>query len=168
MFGINFLNALSFEIKVAIILAILAFIASFIASFFSGAVFSIIMIRLIVSIIIFAIIGYGIGYVITKYVPEITVLFQKKSEEEASDTVVVGDNAGLGESEEGMELAGDEAGGDESFSEMKTDDLPHLSGSGFDLSEGRLGKHILNTEEAMQYEPKLMAQAVRTMMTKDE
>ena len=172
MVSINFLSTFSFKIKIAIVLSILAFIASLIASFFSGAAFSVIIIRIVVSIIVFAVMGYAVGYVIAKYVPEIIVLFQNSS----GSALDSGGDGGSGESNGGEANMGAEAEGDSSFSEMNTDELPRVpSSSGgsdgdnpFNLSEGRLGKHLLNTDDTTKYEPKLMAQAVRTMMTKDE
>ena len=164
MIGINFLGALSFKVKAAIVLAVSAFIASLIASFFSGAVISVIIIRIIVAIIIFAAMGYCIGYIIIKYVPEILSLFQISSEEQPE---LYGSESGAIEGHDYEDEHG--AGEDSSFSEMRIDDLPNLGGSdSLDPSEGKLGRHIINTEDSMQYEPKLMAQAVRTMMSKDE
>ncbi|HOO71877.1 MAG TPA: hypothetical protein PK926_08940 [Spirochaetota bacterium] len=65
------------------------------------------------------------------------------------------------------------------FSEFKDDDFPkmHSTGSSSDSglnvalnsSESRqFGKHIMVQDEFFQYEPKVMAEAVRTMMKKDE
>ena len=160
MLSINFLSALSFNIRTAIVLAVLAFMASLGASFFSGAVISVIIVRLIAAIFIFAAMGYCIGYVLTKYVPEILAIFKIDREEDLDSGMI--NEGGEGE----IDL---EAEDGSSFTEMRADELSHVSGDeSFDPSEGKLGRHIIDTEDAMQYEPKLMAEAVRTMMSKDE
>jgi hypothetical protein len=166
MFIVSFLNAISFRVRTAVILAVLAFIASLIASFFSGAVISVIIIRIVVAIIIFATMGYCIGYIISKYVPEILTLFQSDFGEHSE---FYGSESGEPSEHDHDHEHGFVGEEDSSFSEMRADDLPHVGGEdSLDPSEGKLGRHIINTEDSMQYEPKLMAQAVRTMMSKDE
>ena len=167
MLNISFFSTFSFKLRTAIILSVMAFLASLGASFFSGAVVSVIIIRLIAAILIFAAMGYSIGYIFTKYVPEIVALFQSNFGSD-SDPEMMHEGSGL----EGMEgefgVEGGEGDGS-SFTEMRADELPHVSEDGsLDPSEGKLGRHILDADDMMQYEPELMAEAVRTMMTKDE
>ena len=115
--------------------------------------------------------GYCIGYIILKYVPEILGVFNIQFEGDSGSDVADDNAESRGLNAEEIGVAG--GGGDSSFSEMKTDELPRMSGDSgglddtSDLSEGKFGKHILE-DDAMQYEPKLMAQAVRTMMAQDE
>ena len=164
MVGINFLGALSFKIKIAVILAVLAFTVSLIAGFFSGAVISVIIIRIVTAIIVFAVMGYCIGFIINKYVPEIMSLFKKESEENPEFSSEPEDFEGQEQDSEQ-----DFAVEDSPFSEMRPDEMNRLSEStSLDPSEGKLGRHIVSTEDTMKYEPKLMAEAIRTMMSKDE
>jgi len=172
MVGINFLSALSIKVKAAIVLAVLALIASVIASFFSGAVMSIIIIRIVIAVIVFAVMGYCVGYIIIRYVPEIMALFRIGVEGDSEfNGVESGESDNYGQEQEQeygheQDFVSEDGSG---FSEMRADDLPNLSGSdSLDPSEGRLGRHLLNTEEVMRHEPTLMAQAIRTMMSKDE
>ena len=65
------------------------------------------------------------------------------------------------------------------FSEFKDDDFPKMHSTGGSADSGlnvtlnsseskKFGKHIMVQDEFFQYEPKVMAEAVRTMMKKDE
>ncbi len=40
--------------------------------------------------------------------------------------------------------------------------------SSLNISEGKMGKHILEKQKIARYEPKLMAQAIRTMMSRNQ
>ena len=57
------------------------------------------------------------------------------------------------------------------FTELEKEGLAHYStaagGTSVNTKSGKLGKHILEKEKMAKYEPKIMAQAVRTMMSKD-
>ena len=168
MLNVSFLSTFSFKLRTAIFLSVLAFISSLGASFFSGAVILVIIIRLIAAIFIFAALGYCIGYILTKYVPEVVALFQMHFGSDSDPDMMNEGNESVGM--EGMEGMEGEFGLDgPPFTEMSTDGLPHVSEDGsLDPSEGKLGRHLLDAEDVMQYEPELMAEAVRTMMTKDE
>jgi len=63
----------------------------------------------------------------------------------------------------------------EEFTETKTSDYEHLDtpvttamDDSLNISQGKMGKHVVVNEKFVKYEPKVMAQAVRTMMRKDE
>ena len=57
------------------------------------------------------------------------------------------------------------------FTELEKEGLAHYStasgGTSVNTGSGMLGKHILEKEKMAKYEPKIKAQAVRTMMSKD-
>jgi hypothetical protein len=89
------------------------------------------------------------------------------------DLMEAGDGAsGNGEAAaEGEEAAGVTPGASGEFSELEKEGLAHYStASGattVNTRSGKLGKHIMEKEKMAKYEPKIMAQAVRTMMSKD-
>jgi len=63
----------------------------------------------------------------------------------------------------------------ELFSELKGEDFPSMESitdseleKPFDSDKRKLGKHIIIDEHFVKYEPRIMAEAVRTMMSKDE
>lgn len=79
------------------------------------------------------------------------------------------------DSQEGAPGSADGTNPEGEFSELKGDDYPSIETiTDGDLeapiqhSKKQLGKHIIIEEQFIKYEPKIMAEAVRTMMSKDE
>jgi hypothetical protein len=51
--------------------------------------------------------------------------------------------------------------------EPLADHVKNVDSSDFDAKKGKLGKHVLESK-SMKFEPKIMAQAIRTLMSKDQ
>ncbi len=168
---------LQWELKVAVIFALIALIVSPVIGLISGNNFTVIIVRAVIFTIVFAVIGYGSILVIKKFIPEFYSAFFSVSPVSESDV-----NSNSTKTEEN---AGESYGSYESqVSEETQDDAEAYpehdasgttdSGSGKyadealnNVSGNKMGKHILE-EKGMQFEPKLMAEAIRTMMNKDE
>jgi hypothetical protein len=181
------LQNISLEYRIGLIFGVTALLFTLLIGIISGIQFDVIAIRLLIMAPVYALIGTGIVITIKKFVPEFYELFNRSSGSddsgtenlETSDTDSVSDS--IAEEEGGISGAGDEEAVPEEseFNEMNTDELPRVeTGENTDLdtsldnpvdaSQGKMGRHIVATEKVAKYEPKVMAEAVRTMMSKDE
>ena len=186
------IKAIGIEYRIAGIFAGIAFLVSILGGVAAGVSLGVIIFRMIVSSIVFGGLGFGAVFVLKNYVPEVMGIFSS-SETAAGDNpdaVEIPSDAQASAAEEAAFEGADgektegQSGG---FTEFSGDEYPRVNEStdmsglndelnsleagrsgGMNASKGKLGKHIISTEEKFQYEPKLMAQAVRTMMKKDE
>ncbi|MBN1500414.1 MAG: hypothetical protein JW982_09665 [Spirochaetes bacterium] len=163
----------------AVVFAGAAMLLSLAVGFISGNNITIIILRAVIFSIIFSVIGFGSVIVIKKYIPEFyNIVFSAEIEHSGTEGNIDSDsmqfenkspnyesiNSFENETsiEEDMPESDDYSGGSENASNDNYADeaLNNISGS-------KMGKHILE-EKGMQFEPKLMAEAIRTMMSKDE
>lgn len=166
------LDKIKLEYRSSAIFAVIAFIITILAGIIGGIDFSVIVIRILIAIPFFAALGYGVIYVIKTYVPELYELLtslRTERREGEPEEMEVEDRSGRGISEP---VAGEAP---EEFTETRESDYEHIEtpvtsemDASLNPSQGKLGKHIVVNEKFGKYEPKLMAQAVRTMMRKDE
>lgn len=170
MIGLDNLNP---EYKSSVLFALTAFIVAMIAGIIGGLDVVVVIIRMVLSAVIFALIGYGVVLIIKNYVPEIYEIlnsFGEAKPEGEPEEMDFGESTAAGE-ETG--IPGESAPAAE-FTEYRESDFEHIDeslapGSAKSSSSGAgLGKHIVVNEKFGKYEPRVMAQAVRTMMRKDE
>ncbi len=176
---------LQIELKVGAFLGLSALVLSLLTGVIAGIPAGITILRAFVAMLIFTGIGYGAVTVLKKFVPEIgdikTGALQEGEEPEAKIEEYSADE---GDSTSPVGEFSEVSA--ENFTELNTDEIPRVQPgeSEFDPtsdlsvkngtegavnpSAGKLGKHIIANEEQFKYEPKLMAEAVRTMMSKDE
>ncbi len=170
------LEGLGIEIKSGLFFAVAGFVFSFITGFVAGISFSVVILRSLVTALIFSFLGYAAVIVLRKYVPE---MYEMLSVQEASnqDEVV----AQKGESEdsfvrggetfEPVEESGDSSGftglDDQSYERLTSVQNQDLNNE-LNVAEGKMGNHIIMQDQFSGYEPKLIADAVRTMMSKDK
>jgi len=180
---------ISLGYKASAIFAVLALALSLVIGFIVGVRWEVVLVRSVILMIVFAGIGFGASFIVQRFVPEV---YQLLSSFAGAGPAAV---AGAGEPEielpgMGPEKAGtaDEAPMPEAgagtysetaaaapqpgeFAELEKENLAHYSsssgGTTVNTHGGKLGKHILEKEKMAKYEPKIMAQAVRTMMGKD-
>ena len=170
----NFLQNLSIEIKTCIAFGISALIFSLLIGIIYGIALSVVAIRMLIILPVFGAFGYGIVFVLKKYIPEFFEMFNK-SENDILDEDLISDDMKSEEAGSGSEEEMPDAVGDDKFSEMTGEDLPQMVSkndledeSTFNASQGKLGKHILKNDTIAKYEPKIMAQAIRTMMLRED
>ncbi len=181
----DFLKHIGSEIKAAIAFATVAFVLSLFTGLISGVPIGTIFLRAAIMTPIFAGIGYGAILVVKRFVPEIyePVVHEKEGQKAREEQDATGIDVTLDEEPDMTETASGgnmeaetDLGTTEGFSELSGDDIPSVtSGANLDDSletgtggsENKMGKHIVMAEN-MKYEPKLMAQAIRTMMNRDE
>jgi len=171
--------------KSGVIFGIISLVLSLLTGILSGVGIGIVFLRALIMAPIFPALGFGIIWIIQKYIPEFNGVFSS-ADSGNIDTDI--DDTGMDSASdlsdgmpESVEGASDTEGG--GFSEMPDDEYPRVSSdttaeieSSFDSSGmndvgsssgKKLGKHIIADENSFKYEPKLMAEAVRTMMSKD-
>jgi hypothetical protein len=146
-----------------LIFAGIGFAVSFTAGFMVGNRITYILFVSFLSTLAFGGLGFGIYSVLEKKVPEFLEFLRglaglvseggAGSEEFATDR-----NFSVGDSEFGDESSGIESGMDLDGREKI------LAGA----KSGKFGDHIMVDKIAIKNEPKLMAEAIRTMMAKDD
>ena len=123
--------------------------------------------------------GYGSAFVLKKYVPElyemISAMVSPSDAESAGMNHAAPDLGAdaFNGSAASADLSHQEAStAHDGFKEIEGEKLAHYTtapqgGTKVDTAAGKLGKHVIQKERLGRYEPKLMAQAVRTMMGRD-
>ena len=148
------------------VFGIIALLLSIIIGLFTGNDVGLVIIRSMIMTIAFVVIGYGVIFIVQKFVPEMLSL-------EGSDEPVQVEDVQID-----SEAVVPEINGDEVVEEMpdsgEDDSVPlvdsTLKKDYFNIGEeeGKLGKHIIVDESKIKYEPKIMADAIRTMLKIDE
>ncbi len=183
------LRKTKFEYKAAAVLGLSAFVLSLLTGVIMGISGGTIVIRSFLLLAVFAGIGSGTAIVLKTFVPEVYEIFASDtaSSKGAADatagaegrgerTVVEPKEPRIEETPSAVAGAGHESAPpkvEPAFNELEKDMLSQYSsasgkGDAVDTAAGKLGKHVLKTEKLAKYEPKVMAQAVRTMMSKDQ
>jgi hypothetical protein len=171
-------DSLKPELRFILIFSIAALILSFFIGVISGIEVHTVIIRSIISGVVFAGIAYAAVFILKRYVPELyEIIFQPEAD--SSTPEIAPDNKGGGtfypdEGSSSESTGGDAASaGDSSldgFKEYLPEEFPRYE-TGDEKPAGRKpgpGKHIVVEEKLAKYEPKIMAQAVRTMLRKDD
>ena len=163
-------DELGIELKSGLIFSVLAFVLSVIAGFSGGVPSGMVLFRSLVIIPVFFVVGFGIILVIKKFVPEVYEILSnlKVSEDPAEKVDITTDSIFSGNDE----ISEKSDTGFTEFTEKDYDRLQTVSDSSLDrtlsTSDGKLGKHIIVENQFNSYEPKLMAMAIKTMMSKDK
>ncbi|MCL2025947.1 MAG: hypothetical protein FWG92_03985 [Leptospirales bacterium] len=157
---IKILKGINPEYKVAAVFAFAAMFVSLLTGVISGVKFGAVLLRTFFSILFFAGLGFGVFFVVKKYVPE---FFELNTEDDPAN----------------IDLQPVEGGEPEVFTEFSGADFPNLNEAKSDIEAPSgsaeafsgnldLGRHIVKENSDFPYEPEIMAQAVRTMMNKDD
>ena len=179
---------LQFEYKSGLVLGITGFVISLLLGFVSGNSIEVILFRVLIFTILFAFLGYGSFFIIKKYVPEIYQVFSaldNKTEHKSntgntdeSNEKILTEN--IPETKEKQETSTEsEVKPAQEFTELSNDITPELNVPDADKT---LNDEILNSpveemnktaqkllkDNNIKYEPKIAAQAIRTMMKRDE
>jgi hypothetical protein len=161
---------LGIELKSGIIFSASALVLSVIAGLAGGVPGGMVLFRTLVVTPVFFVVGFGIILVIKNFVPEVYELLSNlRTSEDPAEKVDITSDLSLDSSDEMSEKS------DTGFSEFTAKDYDRLqtvNDSGLDsalsASGGKLGKHIIVENQFNSYEPKLMAMAIKTMMSKDK
>jgi hypothetical protein len=178
------IRSISLGYKASAIFAVLALVLSLVTGFAAGIMWDVVLVRSVILMALFAGIGFGISIIIQKFVPEVYQFLSSlagagqatdSGEPEVDLSGMGAEPAAGGEAslpEENIEAGGQAAVTlPEEFTELEKEGLAHYStssgGTSVNTRSGKLGKHVLEKEKMAKYEPKIMAQAVRTMMSKE-
>jgi len=163
----------------AVLFAVIAMGVSLTVGFIVGISWEVVVLRAVVFMLVFAAVGYGSTFVLKKYVPELYELIAAVvSSPDAESAGINRAAADIGpEAFDGAaaraDLTHQEASpSPDGFKELEGEKLAHYTTAAkgetkVDTASGKLGKHVIQKERLGRYEPKLMAQAVRTMMGRD-
>lgn len=168
------LEGMTIELKAGIFFSFAGFFLSFLTGFVTGIDFSVVITRSLITAAVFAGIGFGALMVIKNFVPELYEILSGASAveefEDVTDSPAVTeeftetDDSGLASE------AGDS--GFTGFDDSSYERLSSVSDQGLNselnVSQGKMGKHIIMSDQFNGYEPKIIADAVRTMMSKDK
>ncbi|MFW5769990.1 MAG: hypothetical protein ACOCX9_01015 [Spirochaetota bacterium] len=190
---INF-KSIPVEVRSALIMGMTALLVTFIVSLLAGNSPVLIVGRTFTMTFIFAVIGLAAMIILKQFVPEVYNIFaggiktdtvpeepedavldsgmpDQKTGESTSEKYTTGaEQSSFAEGEESVEPEMTQPGSDahdEVFTPLDKDDYPR-AGSGQDTRSGQMGKHIILDDKKVKYEPKVMAEAIRTIMGRDK
>ena len=165
------------EYRVGLFLSVIAFVLSVATGFIAGIPFGTVILRGVIFAVVLFAVGCGGLLVLKKLVPEVYEVIanpqQLNSAESGTDAPDI--NAVSGDSDQGAEYIADDedaGGGFTEFTEKDFDRYNTPADTGLEStlnpSAGKMGKHIMVQQQFNAYEPKIMAQAIKTMMSKDK
>jgi len=157
------------EFKTGLIFAIIAFVLSIIAGFIGSVPAGMVFFRSIIVIPLFFLVGFGALIIIKKFVPEVYEALTNFSRTAEDDEI---EKADMSFNDTGEFVSENR---EENFTEFTEDDYDRVNSTNnknvdnkVNTSNGKLGKHkIIEENQFNGYEPKVMAEAIRTMMSKD-
>lgn len=182
------------EVRSALIMGLTALLVTFIVSLLAGNSPVLIVGRTFTMTFIFAVIGLAAMIILKQFVPEVynifaggiktdtvpeepedAVLDSETPEQNASDSTsekyaTGADESSFSEGEQSTEPEMTQTESDvheEAFTPLDKDDYPR-AGSGQDTKSSQMGKHIILDDKKVKYEPKVMAEAIRTIMGRDK
>lgn len=165
------INDLGLEVKCGIVFSLIALVFSILAGVAGGVPAGVILLRALFITPVFFGIGFGVLTVIRRYVPEVYQTLERPAESITEKRTGIDEGTVISELTDAESTAKSDTGFTE-FTEKDYDRLSTVNDSGVDevlhMSGGKLGKHIIVENQLNGYEPKLMAQAIRTMMSKDK
>ncbi|MCX8122839.1 MAG: hypothetical protein N3F66_01585 [Spirochaetes bacterium] len=172
---------LSLEVRIAIIFGIIAFLISLLFGIIVGNKIGIVFTRVLFFTILYAGIGYASLLIIKRLVPEMYEIlnqsfgFSRKNISQEENITVKPDESsnikegGVANQDYGAGTVSSETQDttySEAFTPLEAKDFTNLSTK--DSKPKKMGKHIVLDDKKIQYEPKIMAEAIRTMLKRDK
>jgi hypothetical protein len=169
------LEQIQIEYRAGLFFSVIAFVLSVATGFIVGVTPGTVILRGVIFAVVFFAVGFGGLQILKKLVPElyeaITNVQHSSAEKDVTDDVTkAADDSG-----ESVSYSMDEEDAGSGFTEFTEKDFdryntPADSGleSALNPAAGKMGKHIMVQQQFNAYEPKLMAQAIKTMMSKDK
>jgi hypothetical protein len=164
----KYYGELGLEFKSGILFSGIALVLSILAGLIGSVPFGMIIFRSLIIIPLFFFVGFGLFIIVKSFIPEVydaILNFNRTDEYDSDENTEMSSDEGI----EGENLE------EEGFKELTENDYDKVQSTKkdnvIDTSGGKLGKHIIvnsKSNPAFGYEPKIMAEAIRTMMSKDE
>jgi hypothetical protein len=163
------LSAQGLETKSAAVFGIIALVISFILGLVAGNGLGFVLMRSLILSLIFAGIGFGAIVVLRKFVPEFIEVLESSASasREESEDVDVGESVPTSSESAPSTAVGEESSGEKQFQPLGKDDFMRV-GVDSGIGEGKLGRHFVDEKKTVKYEPKIIADAIRTMIRRDE
>lgn len=171
------LEQIQIEYRAGLFFSVIAFVLSVATGFIAGITPGTVILRGVIFAAVFFAVGFGGLQILKKLVPElyeaITNVQHLTAEKDVTDSIDV--TKAADDSGESASYSADEEDSGSGFTEFTEKDFdryntPSDSGleSALNPAAGKMGKHIMVQQQFNAYEPKLMAQAIKTMMSKDK
>ncbi|MGQ9842509.1 MAG: hypothetical protein ACUVRK_03000 [Spirochaetota bacterium] len=173
---------ISLELKVSMLFGIIAFFVSLLFGSMVGNKIGILISRVLFFTVVYAALGYGSLVIIKRRVPEVYEIlnqsfgFSKRnvSQEEyvtvkPNELNAVQEEGPNGNEENTPDISISkkaDTSQTEVFTPLESKDYTNLSTK--DSKPKKMGKHIVLDDKKIQYEPKVMAEAIRTMIKRDK
>ncbi|AXR65604.1 hypothetical protein [Leptospira mayottensis] len=145
------------------VFALIALIVSSFCGFFIGNAFGHIIFVTILSMIAFAVFGFGVHAFLEKKVPEF-LNFLSNIGEGASPAASNSESIGVG----GYDYTSHAGDTEFSSSDEPSNTEVFAAAASKPQKSGNFGDHIMVENIAIKNEPKLMAEAIRTMLARDD
>ncbi len=152
-----------------VLFGIIALVISTFAGFITGNTLGQVLIRTLIFTVLFIVLGIAVISVLEHFVPEALERFRAEGTDAEAETRMTGEppeaetsTSPLGEIPDATAEVEDVAPLAESFPADEIDEYADARG------DGKLGKHFIRDEKTVKYEPRIMAEAIRTMLKRDE
>lgn len=167
------LSGFTIELKSAALFGIIALVLSFITGIAAGNSLGYALFKSFIITLVFGAIGYGAVVVLRRFVPElIEILGPAPAQDDGTEAVLPSAEPGTGGDQAGPENPGEkekkpDAGLEKEFEPLKSGDFKSYS-SVAAPEDGKMGKHFVSEQKTVKYEPKIIAEAIRTMIRRDD
>ena len=166
-------SGFTIELKSAALFGLTALVLSFVTGMASGNSLGYALFKSSIITLVFGAIGYG-AVVVLK---EVRARAHRNSRPRGGaggqhDAVVSAPGEGPDEGQPGAGDQGDkekkpDTGLEKEFEPLKSGDLKSYT-SGPAPLDGKMGKHFVSEQKTVKYEPKIIAEAIRTMIRRDD
>ncbi|PJZ56517.1 hypothetical protein EHQ76_19745 [Leptospira barantonii] len=146
------------------VFAVIALVVSPVCGFVTGNSIGHVLLVTVLSVVAFAVLGFGVHAILEMKVPEFLDFLANAAGEYIPATASDADGAGSGAHDYSSHASDSEfsSGDGPSNSEVFASATPKRQKS------GNFGDHIMVENIAIKNEPKLMAEAIRTMLARDD
>ena len=170
-FRMGAMTGLTAEVKSAAVFAAAALVLSFVTGIAAGNKLASALVTSVILALVFAAIGYGAVVVLRRFVPEIIEALGSAARGSGEfDDLSVAPEAGAA-AERAVD-AGQEIPERKSDEKLEKEFTPFGNGDfknlGSTTGDGKLGTHFVKEQKTVKYEPKIIAEAIRTMIRRDD
>ncbi len=175
-FRLGTYGSLALELKSAVIFGVTAMVLSLLTGLLSGNSAGNALFTSLIITLVFAGIGYGAILILRRFVPEVLDVFDvpapdgeggggEEIEASSKKEDTAGETPGEAPAEDGVPRT--DEGLKKEFEPFRAGDFKSYE-SRTDGDVGSLGKHFMSEQKTVKYEPKIIAEAIRTMIRRDE
>lgn len=167
------IDSIQIEFRAGLFLSVIAFVLSFATGFISGIALGTVIFRGVIFAVVFFAVGFGGLQILKKLVPEVyeAISSVQLSAPGTGDAGIESADLQVGDPVQSF-ADGESDSGFTEFTEKDFDRYTTPSDTNLESTlnpaQGKMGKHIMVQQQFNAYEPKIMAQAIKTMMSKDK